>query len=68
MPSEYRMADGHALTDEILEEEARLYERGERPDNWKAADEEFDRAFDSGEDLSEFVDWDSAKAVPPSII
>lgn len=29
--------------------------------------EEFDRKFDAGEDISEYVDWNSGRMVPPAI-
>ena len=32
---EYRTADGFTLTDEMLEAEAALLERGERPEGWE---------------------------------
>ena len=36
---EYTTADGHVVTNEQLEAEAKLFERGERPDGWQDAKE-----------------------------
>lgn len=35
---EYRTADGHVVDDELLEQEAEAFERGERPDVWQASE------------------------------
>lgn len=33
---EYRTADGHVIDDTTLEQEAEAFERGERPEGWRA--------------------------------
>ena len=33
---EYRTADGHVVDDALLDQEAEVLERGERPEGWRA--------------------------------
>ncbi len=33
---EYLTSDGHAIDDTLLEQEAEAFERGERPEGWRA--------------------------------
>ena len=33
---EYRTADGHVVDDALLGQEAEVFERGERPEGWRA--------------------------------
>lgn len=35
---EYRTADGHVIDGELLAQEAEAFERGERPESWRASE------------------------------
>lgn len=35
---EYKTADGHVLDDALLDQEAEVFERGDRPSGWNASD------------------------------